>query len=121
MEAYRKFSVTLQKALAIIRQYGSLRTKLHLLASAKTELVVCLDLPTVQPHYNDPHYNAVFHITRPCFICYMSIVNNLIVMMSLNTTGLLLCTSKIVYYTVVSTFNFQAVVLITGCLLGVKF
>ena len=26
------------------------------------EIQVC----TVQPHYNTPHYSAVFNITRPC-------------------------------------------------------
>ena len=25
-----------------------------------------LELNTLRPHYNAPHYNAVFNITRPC-------------------------------------------------------
>ena len=40
---------------------------------------------TVKPHYNTPHYKAVFNTTRPChgskndYVAIMSIVNNLII------------------------------------------
>ena len=32
----------------------------------KESLQSAVSISTLQPHYNPPHYNAVFNITRPC-------------------------------------------------------
>ena len=43
----------------ILADHGILRTAFFSIAAV---VLSC----TLQPHYNAPHYNAVFNITRPC-------------------------------------------------------